>query len=61
MVMARVARVGWIVPPAGSTVMPKRSPGSTPDMSTGPLLPLCGASRPSDRILLPWVPISQSW
>ena len=53
--------VGWTVPPGGSTVMPKMSPRSTPEMSTGPVRPLCRVSRPSDRILLPFEPISQSW
>ena len=56
------ATVGWTVPPAGSTVMPKISPGSTPETSTGPVRPPREVpSKPCDRILLPFVPISQSW
>jgi hypothetical protein len=53
--------VGWMVPPGGSRVMPNVSPLSTPEMSIGPLRPLCTASVPSDRILWPGAPISHSW
>jgi hypothetical protein len=55
------ATVGWMVPPGGSRVMPKVSPLSTPEMSVGPLRPLCTARMPTDRILWPGAPISQSW
>jgi len=43
--------VGWLVPPAGSTVTPTLSPAASPEASTGAVLPDAGAgSRPAGRI-----------
>ena len=43
--------VGWLVPPAGSTVTPTLSPAASPEASTGAVLPDAGAgSRPARRI-----------
>src|SRR6185437_9355747 len=44
------AVVGCAVPPAGSTVMPSRSPGRTPAARSGTVEPeLATSSRPAER------------
>jgi len=35
--------VGWGVPPVGSMVRPRWSPGLRPEASTGPVMPCCGS------------------
>jgi hypothetical protein len=50
--------VGPEVPPAGSTVIPIRSPGTTPEASTGPAHPV-PESSPAERA--PSGPITHSW
>jgi hypothetical protein len=50
--------VGPEVPPAGSTVIPIRSPGTTPEASTGPARPVPDSS-PAERA--PAGPITHSW
>jgi hypothetical protein len=50
--------VGLDVPPAGSTVIPIRSPRSTPGASTGPARPVPDIS-PAERA--PCGPITHSW
>lgn len=50
--------VGREVPPEGSTVIPMRSPGRTPEASTAPVWPAAW-SRPAERA--PDASITHSW
>ncbi len=53
--------VGWAVPPAGSTVIPSRSPAGRRRRATGAAEPaLVTVSRPAD-LAAPDAVITQSW